>query len=203
MEVDRGHLEERLGLFVIIVLGESVIQVVHAAAARPWTSSFEVTALAAFGLLFGLWRQTFAHGFSGAPHSSLAGLEPRYGLPLHLLSTAGLVAVAAALAELLAQVGGTDGPSRGIVALLGGGLAAHFLVGLVAGAAGVAPRAWLWSRAVPAVVWSVLLALTGGVVGPGLLVVLAALPALWLGSGEIDRRRTAAGNAVVSECSLT
>ena len=46
--VDREHLDERLGLFVIIVLGESVAALVLTAARNEWTRDFVSTSLASF-----------------------------------------------------------------------------------------------------------------------------------------------------------
>ena len=127
--VDRRHLDERLGLFVIIVLGEAVMQLVYSAATAEWTTSFEWVALASF---VGLWRTTFAVGFTGAPHTSLADLPPRFGLPLHLVSTIGLVLLATGLGILLTEsAAGHVEPAVGW--LVAGGMAAHLGVALVAG----------------------------------------------------------------------
>lgn len=49
--VDREHLDERLGLFVIIVLGESVAALVMNAARSEWDREFVSTSLASFVLL--------------------------------------------------------------------------------------------------------------------------------------------------------
>ncbi|GAB3592266.1 low temperature requirement protein A [Angustibacter peucedani] len=179
VDLDRTHLDERLGLFVIIVLGESVVQLVHAASVVHWTGPFEWVALASFVLLIGLWRNTFAHGFTGAPHTSLADLPPRLGLPLHLFSTLGLVLVAGALAlQLEHTTGETEWP---VVGLLCGGLATTFVVSLVAGLVGRAPRRWLlWSAGAPLVVVAVL-AGVGHLLHPVAFAWLAAAPAVALG----------------------
>ena len=55
VDVDRAHLEERLGLFVIIVLGESVAALVLTAAQTEWTRDFVGTSIAGFLLLVLLW----------------------------------------------------------------------------------------------------------------------------------------------------
>ena len=59
------HLQERLGLFVIIVLGEVVSQLVFAASTREWTRAFVGVSVAAFFVLVGLWWLTFSYGFVG------------------------------------------------------------------------------------------------------------------------------------------
>ena len=65
--VDREHLDERLGLFVIIVLGESVAALVMNAARSEWDREFVSTTLASFVLRVLLWLLTFSYGFASAP----------------------------------------------------------------------------------------------------------------------------------------
>ena len=100
VDIDTTHLDERLGVFVIIVLGEAVSQLVLAAATTGWTHAFVATVTIGFLILVGLWWITFSYGFAAAPHTRLASMPPRYGLPLHLLSTVGIVCLAAGLGEL-------------------------------------------------------------------------------------------------------
>jgi len=177
VELNRSHLDERLGLFVIIVLGEAVIQVIHAAAGHEWTGPFEVVAVAAFVLLFGLWWQTFAHGFTGAPHTSLADLPPAVGLPLHLVSTAGLVAVAAGLAGLLAEAEHHAEP--GVAWLLAVGLALFYAVGVVAGSLGRASRWWILAGASVSTAYCLVLGVAGPHLPATVLACLAVLPGAW------------------------
>lgn len=95
------HLGDRLGTFVIIVLGEGVAQVIRGATAAEWGGGFGVAAVAAFAILIGLWWLAFRHGFG-------AGDEPPFPLRtlmlMHLVMTAGVVALAAALGEMLLGV---------------------------------------------------------------------------------------------------
>ncbi len=179
VEVDRDHLEERLGLFLIIVLGETVVQVVHVAAETvPWNRDFLGVAVASFLLLLGLWRHAFVHGFTGAPETSLADLPPKLGLPMHLAATTGLVALAAGIAELLHEPG--EHVSEGAAWLVAGGLTAYFGVGLLASVVGRAPTRWVLGWAGASTVYAVVL----GFVAPhgtGVhLAWLAAVPAGWL-----------------------
>ena len=81
VDVDRDHLEERLGLFVIIVLGESVAALVLTAAQTAWTRDFIGTSVAGFLLLVLLWLLTFSYGFSSAPGVRPGSMPPRFGLP--------------------------------------------------------------------------------------------------------------------------
>ncbi|MFI6551247.1 low temperature requirement protein A [Streptomyces prunicolor] len=62
------HLSERLGLFVIIVLGEDVAQVVEATSDAEWDKKLYMLAVAAFFLLPTLWALSFGHGCAGVPH---------------------------------------------------------------------------------------------------------------------------------------
>lgn len=55
---DRAHLAERLGLYVIIVLGEGVILVISAASKLTWDSTVVSLAVGSFVLLSGMWTQS-------------------------------------------------------------------------------------------------------------------------------------------------
>jgi hypothetical protein len=63
--LDLSLLEERLGLFVIIVLGEAVAQLVSAAGGVDWTAGLLGAGLASFELLVGLWWLTWGAFGSG------------------------------------------------------------------------------------------------------------------------------------------
>lgn len=180
VQVNRSHLDERLGLFVIIMLGEAVILLVHDAYVHEWTRPFIGTAVGCYVLLFGLWRMTFDHGFTGAPHTSLADLPPRFGLPLHLMATTGLLFIAAALAELLPAAG--HEVERPLAWLLAVGLALHFGVGLIAGILGHAPVRWLVWVAGLSTAWSLLIGVVAPLLHSGAVVWVAALPAVWQAS---------------------
>ncbi len=117
------HMGDRLGTFVIIVLGEGVAQIIRGATAAEWGNHFAVPAVASFAILIGLWWLAFRHGFG-------AGGEPGFPLrtllPMHLVMTAGVVALAAALGELLLDV---HEPASAFYRWLpAGGMAAWFLV---------------------------------------------------------------------------
>ncbi len=57
---DRAHLAERLGLYVIIVLGEGVILVISAASKLTWDSTVVSLAVGSFVLLSGMWLSRFS-----------------------------------------------------------------------------------------------------------------------------------------------
>src|ERR1041384_1797741 len=62
--LDPAHLGERLGLFVIIVLGEAVMQVVIASSGLSWDWPLGLAAVAGFGLIVSLWWLTLQYGLS-------------------------------------------------------------------------------------------------------------------------------------------
>jgi len=117
------HLGDRLGTFVIIVLGEGVAQIIRGATDAEWARGLGLAATASFAILVGLWWLAFRHGFG-------AGDDPSFPLRtlmlMHLVMTAGVVALAAALGELLLEVHDPAGAFYRWLAA--GGLAAWFAV---------------------------------------------------------------------------
>ncbi len=180
VDVDREHLEERLGLFVIIVLGESVAALVLTAAQTSWTRDFVGTSIAGFLLLVLLWLLTFSYGFASAPGVRPGSMPPRFGLPLHLASTLGILLIGVGLGESVAVLEPLHGLMLWVIV---GGVALHSAASLVAGLLGHAPRFWVWSCALPAVAFPLVLGVIGSArtigQGPQLLVWLLALPVLW------------------------
>ncbi|MEK8110555.1 low temperature requirement protein A [Micromonospora sp. M12] len=103
MTVDPAHLSERLGLFVIIVLGESVVQVVDAAAEARYTLGLLTTGIASFVLLAGMFGLSVVFGYAGLPHLR-AGRNPiRAALGLHCLVTGVVATVAVSLSLVVHQ----------------------------------------------------------------------------------------------------
>lgn len=97
--VDPAHLGERLGLFVIIVLGEAMLQLVGAAAqVEDWTPGsgrgwlLLLTVAAGFGLLITLWWLNVRHGFAEETRFS-----PTVILPAHFAAIAAITTIAAGL----------------------------------------------------------------------------------------------------------
>lgn len=123
---DVPHLGERLGLFVIIVLGEGLIQAIDAASEAEWDRTLLVAGAGAFTLLVGLWALTVRSGYAGVALLRPAGVPPRSAWFLHLVSTGALATLAGALGGVL------DRPARaldpGELALLVGAFAVHGLV---------------------------------------------------------------------------
>ena len=163
VDVDATHLDERLGLFVIIVLGEAVTQIVVPAATTVWSWTLVATAVLGFVALAGLWWLTFSYGFTAAPHTRVAALAPRYALPMHLATTFGIACLAAGLGDMISNP--DDPVSAGLRWVMGGGLALHFLVTGAGGWAAGAPTRWLLAWALPCSVAPVVVAVVGGRLG--------------------------------------
>jgi low temperature requirement protein LtrA len=163
---------------MIIVLGEIVSQLVLTASGMAWDRRFVATILPAFFALVWLWWLTFSYGFAGAPNARLALMEPRLGLPMHLLSTAGVVAMAAGFGEAAAHP--HEPLAEAMRWIMCGGLALHLLVMAVAGATGGAPRRWLIGWALPSTVLPLLLAVVGGGLGNVVLLWLLVAGIAWM-----------------------
>jgi low temperature requirement protein LtrA len=86
---DGTHLGERLGLFIIIVLGEAVLQLVTAISEVEWGWSQVGIGLAGFALLIGLWWLNFRYGFDEENATT-----PRVLLPAHLVVAVSVTLVA-------------------------------------------------------------------------------------------------------------
>ncbi len=190
VDVETAHLDERLGLFMIIVLGEAVSQLVLAGATTRWTWEFVGPATLGFLTLVGLWWLTFSYGFTAAPHSRLAQLPPRFALPLHLATTFGVVCLAAGLGEIVFH---PDETLTGVVRwVMCSGLALHFLVTGIGGLAAGAPRRWLLGCALPCTLVPLAVAPSGLANGPLVLVLLACVAWAVL-FGRVARARAALG----------
>ncbi|MGC4874893.1 low temperature requirement protein A [Micromonospora sp. DT43] len=133
VSVDPAHLSERLGLFVIIVLGESVVQVVAAASEARYDTGLLVTAIASFVLLAGLFGLSVVFGYAGLPHLRAGRIPARAALGLHCLVT-GVVATIAVPLSLVVRHGSDPLHDQGRW-LLCGAVAAYFTLGVVTGVA--------------------------------------------------------------------
>jgi low temperature requirement protein LtrA len=201
-EVDQPHLGERLGLFVIIVLGEAVVQVVDAAAGAPADRALWAAGLAGFALLVCVWWLTLQYGSTAVPMFGVSDLPARITLPAHLAMTAGIVAVAAGLGAVAQHAAGhLPEPMRW---LLCGGAALYFVVMMLVGVRAGAPARWVYGWALPAVVVPVVLGVVGGHVPAWLLVGLLLVPAWWqvlyvrVGQGRPPARLSQFGSSIGS-----
>ena len=157
-QVERGHLDERLGLFVIIVLGEALAQLVAANADEIWTAAVIASSLAAFLVLVQLWQLTTLYGFSPAPRTT-APLEPWQAIPAHLGVTAAIVALATGFGALIPEA--TEHLQTKDRWFLFGGLALYLVTSLLAGVAGRAPLKWFLGWSLPSLLVAVAAAVFG------------------------------------------
>ncbi|MEU4026157.1 low temperature requirement protein A [Streptomyces anulatus] len=160
--IDAAHMGERLGLYVIIVLGEGVIQIIDAASTRDdWDRPLAATGLGAFGLLAAICTLSLLYGTNGIPHLRRDTLAPRLAMLLHAVMTGFLVALATALGSAITHV--DDVLPRGQHWLLCGAMAGYFAAGLVAALplADRSDRVWLLGWGLPCVAVSVALAPLG------------------------------------------
>ncbi|MEU8899070.1 low temperature requirement protein A [Nocardia sp. NPDC048505] len=185
VHADPAHLGERLGLLVIIVLGEGVIVVIDAVGKSAWTFQILALGFAAFVILAALWALTLLYG--GTVARLLGGAVPesvfarRHVMVMHCFLTGAIATVAAGLGLTIGHASGHL--TTGIGWTLCGGAAAYFLINALVGLR--SPTGWRWS-----VTWPVPCALGAvvlGVLAPhlgalGLVCAVAALilaPLVW------------------------
>jgi low temperature requirement protein LtrA len=107
---DTGHLPERFGLFLIIALGESVVQIGVAASGGALTGTRLVATIAAYALACSLWWVYFVFAASAVRHAlAEARIHADVVRPVfsygHLLFICAIIAVAVGLAEVVAAPG--------------------------------------------------------------------------------------------------
>jgi len=137
---DAEHLPERVGLFTLILFGESIVAVMHGIQSQPtWSLSAAGAAFLGLGLLFGAWAWYFGPARAAAPRHvrslddvrafewwQYAHLPLYLGLATggviieHVVKIGGLVAVHAEEgAALGAAVGAIAGALLALTALAG------------------------------------------------------------------------------------
>ncbi|WP_165962700.1 low temperature requirement protein A [Occultella glacieicola] len=99
---DEPHLGERLGLFVIIVLGEGLIQSIAAAGEASWDGNLALAGAGTFVLLVTLWALAVRGGYAGVALLGTGAVPPRVAWPLHLVSSGALATLVAVLGGVLA-----------------------------------------------------------------------------------------------------
>ncbi len=176
---EEEHLWERLGLFVIIVLGEGLIQVIDAAAdSAEWDRATVVVALGAFALLASVWAAGLLHGTAGIPQLRPHVVAPRIVMVLHALLTGALAALAAALGVAVEHT--HEHLPLEYRALLCGAVAAYCALGVVTALLVGKGRRWVLGRGVPSVLVPVALLFVWPDLHVGLLVWLLVAVVVWL-----------------------
>ncbi|MDX2099567.1 MAG: low temperature requirement protein A [Leptolyngbyaceae cyanobacterium bins.59] len=101
------HLPERMGLFTIIVLGESILAVVRGVSERNWDVSSAVTAILGMGVAFTLWWLYF-ETVDGSPLKAIRSGGVSIGLVwlyTHLPLVIGLAGVGVGVEHLVLDKG--------------------------------------------------------------------------------------------------
>ncbi|MBO2446665.1 low temperature requirement protein A [Actinomadura barringtoniae] len=179
------HLWERLGLFVIIVLGESVAQVVDSAAESDWKVPLAVTAIGGFVLLICLWWLILQNGLGALP--DLGHMEARLAMPSHYAITAGITAMSAGLGAVAAHP--DHAPPMGIRWVLCGGVALYLATGLVGGLLLKASWRWMLGWAVPSTLVALAVGVWGGELhGSWIVLIMLAVVAWQVAYRPISRR---------------
>lgn len=185
---ESGHLAERLSLFVIIVLGEGIIQSINAAAESTWDWALFGAATASFVLLVGLWMLSVMHGHAGVPLLRPDQLPRRAELAFHSVTTAALVIIAAGLGLVVGE--GHSVPEASTRWLLCGGVALYFGLGAIASALArrlTVSRLAIWLISGVAVPLALAVA-GGGIVGVALAWYVALVVILHARLGIAPRR---------------
>ena len=105
VRLEPEHLAERLGLLVIIVLGEGIIQMVRTSWDVTWVANLFAAGLVGFLLLVGLFALSLLYGHAGIPYLRPGVLGIRITLALHCVVAGSLAALATALAETIEVAG--------------------------------------------------------------------------------------------------
>jgi low temperature requirement protein LtrA len=171
---DVAHLAERMGLFVIIVLGEGVVQVLTAASGADWDVPLDATALGGFAVLCGLWALSLLYGFGGVPGLQERTVSTRHSMLLHGATTAAIAALAAGLGSATAHAGGSV--PTGTRWLLCGSLGVYFAISTLAGLLTGSGWRWLLGWGLPCTLAAILLGALGAALPAAALVwILAAI----------------------------
>ncbi len=167
LHVDSEHLGERLGLYVIIVLGEGVIALITALGDTGWGARVLALGFGGFTILAGLWALTLNFGpvlrlLTGDVSPTLVPGPHR--MAMHCWLTGAIATIAAGLGLCLAHPRGHL--PAGVGWALCGGTAAYFLVTAVTGARSGLGWRWALRWPLPAAVIAVILGALGPHLGP-------------------------------------
>ncbi|MFB7936501.1 low temperature requirement protein A [Streptomyces sp. NPDC127049] len=185
--LDARHLDERLGLFTLIVIGESVAVAIEAASQTEWDAPLGALAVGAFVLLLALWSLAVRRA-CGVPLLAFGALAPRFALPLHCVATAALAALAASLGGAIEDAG--EPLPADVEWLLCGSVAVFLTVGLLGGALSGRGVRWILAVGVPVAAAPVVLAAVSHHVHPAALVWALAAVARWPWLYDKRRART-------------
>jgi len=185
-----SHMDERFGLFVIIVLGEAIVAVASGVADLQWQWQEVVTATAGFIAAVSLWWMYFERADDSVIDSALRGDRRDllrsyvYGYS-HVFVFMGIVAVGVGIqAAIEAAAAAAELPLAARVVLAGG--ASLFLLGLMAvqwATPRSLPRRAMLMRGATAIICATLAAF-GGFLAP--LAIMGLLAVILVGLARAD-----------------
>jgi low temperature requirement protein LtrA len=191
---DAAHRGERMSLFILIVLGEGIVQLTVAAEASDhWDRALFTAAIGAFLLVCGLFLIGVVRGTAGLARLEGVALPARALWVCHLIVAMSLVTLVAALGQLLEEPREPINLHTALMLTLG--LGAYALISALALLASAPVRRWALTGAVcvPMLVGAALvlvahLSITASAVAWILAVAVAA--ASLLGGAVLNRRRS-------------
>ncbi|MEM6433306.1 MAG: low temperature requirement protein A [Cyanobacteria bacterium P01_D01_bin.115] len=167
----KSHMDERFGLFVIIVLGEAIIAVATGVSETTWQWQSTLTGAGGFLTAVSLWWMYFERADESTINQALRGGKLAllrayvYGYS-HILAFMGIVATGVGIQLAIEAVSSGDFGAEARTVLCGG--VAIFLIG------------------VTALQWATPQSLPGGVVGARLVLAALALSLIPLGVSPLE-----------------
>lgn len=171
------HVAERLGLYVLIVLGEGIVLGIDAASEVPWDAPVVASALGGFAILVGLWWLSLTGGFAGVPQLRAGHLPLRRVMLLHALTTGVIAALAAGLGAAVLHAEDHLPPSARW--LLCATIATYAAIAAVSALIADAKAAEIVRWALPGIAIPLLLGAFGDQIGIGVLVWALAATIGW------------------------
>jgi len=144
---DSVHLAERMGLLVLIVLGEGIVQLIASAeASEHWNRALLVAAIGAFALICELFLVAVVRGTAGLPFVKSGAIPTRAMWLCHLFVVMSLVTLVAALGALLEEP--REPASAHTAWMLALGIGAYGLVAGLAQLLASPARRWVTASAI-------------------------------------------------------
>lgn len=144
---DAGHRSERMSLFILIVLGEGIVQLTAAAeASEHWNRALLGAAIGAFALVCVLFFVAVVRGTAGLALLRDGALAPRAMWVGHLVVAMSLVTLVAALGRVLEEP--QEPASAHTVWMLALGIGAYGLISGLAHVLGGTARRWRLASAI-------------------------------------------------------
>lgn len=191
---DRAHLAERLGLYVIIVLGEGVILVISAASELVWDSTVVSLAVGSFVLLSAMWSLSLLYGNAGVPHLRSGTFPARIDMALHCFTTGSIAVLVAGLGA--ATEHGAEHTPTSLRWLLCGSVATYFGISAIAGLFARSDRRWLLGWALPCTTIPVIMGITGSHLSATWIIWVLVLTVAWQNGYEYAQVRRTRRSAV-------